>query len=65
MYWLLTLRCISKDGSEVWCHAITDCTPIAYLKEMEDYEGESYYLVNSVQISEDDARYYDGELHTM
>jgi hypothetical protein len=65
MYWLLTLRFKSKNGHEIWSHAITEEDPLSYLYSLEDFRDQgSYYLVNALQISKEDALKRHDFLHT-
>ena len=61
MNFLITYVCIRPRQNPTWHYYITKDVQ-AWIAESQTYDGEEYYIINSMEVSEDWADKWDGSL---
>lgn len=64
-YNLITYNCVRYVGNDMMGHTITDEDPIEWLAYTQKFNNETYFIVNVLPLTDEQAKKYKGELRGM
>jgi hypothetical protein len=61
---LITYRCIGQYGNDIWSYSFDESAE-KFLEEVQQYDGEKYFIINVLPVSDEFYKNWDGKLNGM